>query len=128
MAPGFYDSLELEEALEDETFRAISSDPGSLLDLPVKAMEELRLRFGRPPLERIGLLANERVRREVDGWTLDVDRILFPDGSESYELEIETDRAELARRWVDAEIRGRGLRLEPQRLTKLEQLLERGRP
>jgi len=94
-------------------------EPRSLLDLPLDPIRELKARFGLAPLVLVGTLANERVRREHCGFLLEVDRSIFPDRSEEYELEIETHDPGGAMEWAS----GLGLLLEPQRLTKLERLL-----
>ena len=122
--PGFFDSLELEAAIPSGSLQALLERPDSLLDLSLPPIEELKRRFGRPQLLLIGTLENERVKRTIDGLVLEVDRVTFPDGSELYELEIETDEVLPAEAWVKATLIPRGLRLEPQRWTKLEELLQ----
>lgn len=124
VSPGNFDSLEIEHELSERDASRCLERPESLLDLELQAIRELRGRVGCPPLVRIGTLRNERVRRDVDGWVLEVDRMRLPDSSELHELEMETEAVEAARAWVRREIEGRGIRLEPLRKTKLERLLD----
>lgn len=124
VAPGSFDSLELEGEVPSSVLRAALQDPMSILDLRLPAIDELVRRLGRPQLVLAGTLLNERVRRWIGGWTLEVDRVTFPDGSESYELEVESEDQGRLRRWVDEELMAKGLALEPQRRTKFEQLLD----
>jgi uncharacterized protein YjbK len=124
VSPGNFDSLEVEHELPETDAARAFARPETLLDMELEAITELRKRVGRPPLVEIGALRNERVRREVDGWVLEIDRMCFPDSSELYELEMETEAVEAARAWVRREIEARGIRLEPLRQTKLERLLD----
>jgi len=64
------------------------------------------------------------VRRELQGWILEVDCLTLPDGSQIYEIEIETEAVDRAWDWVERNLRARGLRLVPQRRTKFEELIE----
>jgi uncharacterized protein YjbK len=125
--PGLFDSLEIEEEIESAALEAALRRPATLLDLPLNAIDELKRHHGRPSLIALiaaGRLENERVKRETGDVVLDVDRIIFPDGSEAYELEIETDDPPHAEAWILATLAPCGIILEPQRLTKLEQLLQ----
>jgi len=126
--PGFFDSLEIEEEVDPGVLARALEEPESLVDLPLAAIAELQRRFGRPPLVVAGTLVNERVRRETgvgpSNLVLEVDRLLFPDGSEAYELEIETSDPPRAEAWVHDTIIAAGVRLEPQRMTKMERFLE----
>ena len=123
--PGYFDSLELEAEISEGSIAALLQKPATLLDLLLPPIEELKRRFGRLEVSLLGRLHNERVRRTIDGLVLEVDRVTFPDGSELFELEIETDEILRAEAWVDSRLISHGLRLAPQRLTKLEELLKR---
>lgn len=120
--PGFFDSLELESAVSEEELSQALQRPEAMLDWNHGAIGELKKRLGRPALRVSGRLVNERVRRRVALEQLEVDRLTFPDGSEAYELEIETDDVERTEAWLRQAILPRGILLEPQRLTKMERL------
>ncbi len=126
--PGFFDSLEIEEEVAPGVLSRALETPGSLTDLPFAAIAELERRAGRLSLVVAGTLVNERVRRETgvgpSRLVLEVDRLLFPDGSEAHELEIETGDPPRAEAWVRDTIIAAGVRLEPQRMTKMERFLE----
>jgi uncharacterized protein YjbK len=132
--PGYFDSLELEAELSEAVFQQALADPASLLDLPLAPLAEIRRRFGKPALAVIGRLENERVERSaIPGApfaAFEVDRLGFGDGGEEYELEVEVDEgvAPEAESWIEAHVRGRGIRLEPEPKTKLERLLARDPP
>jgi len=121
--PGYFDSLELEAEIERGLALAAASEPDALLRSPLEPIAELLRRTGPLQLISVGRLTNERVRREAAGHVLEVDRMQFPDGSESHELEIETEDAAGAAEWIQGEAARAGLLLEPMSLTKLEQLL-----
>ncbi len=118
--PGFFDSLELESEVSPAALAEALDRPEAMLDWPHEALLELKRRFGRPRLRVSGRLENERVRREVAGERLDVDCLRFPDGSEAYELEIETQDLDRTQTWLTAALRSKGIHLEPQRQTKME--------
>ena len=124
VSPGNFDSLEIESEVSPGLLAAAREHPPMLLDLDLPGIDELKRRVGHVALRTAGTLENERVRREIGGWTLEVDRLSFPDGTETYELEIETVDVDGARAWIDRELRSRGMRLEPQRRTKFERLLD----
>ena len=78
------------------------------------------------PLESLGALRNERCRRRLGELNLEIDRLVFPDGTERYELEVELGNLPAAEaEWQVGDLLGRlGVRCEPGRATKLEQFLE----
>ena len=81
VSPGNFDSLEIEAPVTRELLERALAHPPSLLDEDLPAVRELSRRLGRPGLVLAGTLVNERVRRDVAGWTLELDRLTFPDGS-----------------------------------------------
>jgi uncharacterized protein YjbK len=121
--PGFFDALELESRIPSASLAALVEEPQAILELAFPAIDELKRRFGKLEISLLGTLHNERVQRTIDGLVLEVDRVAFPDGSELYELEIETDEISRAEAWVERRLLSRGLCLRPQRFTKLEELL-----
>jgi len=130
VTPGYFDSAELEAQVAPEALESAVALPASLLDLDMEPIRELLRLHGRPALVFLGTLENERVRRRVEAGgagelVLEVDRMRFPDGSEAHELEIEVgaDQADPAAEWILDKARRRGIRLEPERATKLERFL-----
>jgi uncharacterized protein YjbK len=123
--PGYFDSLELEAELDPVVARAALLEPNTLWEMPLTPLDELRRRCGQMALVAIGQLANERVRREVEGHGLEIDRLQFPDGSETHELEIEiaSDEVAAAQAWVQHRVVGGGILLEPETKSKLERFL-----
>lgn len=124
-AAGVFESEEIEEEIPAGALEAARRDPWKLGEIAPRVAAALSERIGRPALGVAGSLENERTRREVGGWILEIDRTSFPDGSESYELEIETERPLAAKAWVEREIEAKGIRLAPERRTKYERLLAR---
>jgi len=122
--PGLFDSLEIEEEMTSEEAGRILLRPAALLERSGPVIEELRRRRGDPRLVAAGTLTNERVQRRPEPTLrLDVDRVVFPDGTESYELELETSDPVGAERWLADLVLRHPLRLEPERLTKMERFL-----
>ena len=129
-SPGYFDSAEIEAPVAPEVLERAIGDPASLLELGLEPVRELIRLHGKPALVHLGTLENERVRRRVEAGgagelVLEVDRMRFPDGSEAHELEIEvgSGQADAAAEWILDRARRRGLRLEPERATKLERFL-----
>ena len=136
--PGFFDSVEIEAEVGEEVLAAALAEPRSLLEVGAAPVTELKKRFGVLPLAWTGSLENERARRTIEpgrairGSTrplvLEIDRVVFPDGFEEHELEIELDEGDDAgaiQAWILEALRARGMAAEPERLTKLERLLRR---
>ncbi len=120
---GYFDFLEVEEAVPPETLDAALASPSTLLESSYAPALAVLKRFGRVALDYLGCLLNER--RCIEGpYRLEIDRMQFSDGAESYQVEIETDDPEGASRWVDAEMRDRGIAATPHHKTKLEEFLE----
>ncbi|MBN1421631.1 MAG: hypothetical protein JXP34_22855, partial [Planctomycetes bacterium] len=59
------------------------------------------------------------------GLALELDRIIYPDGHEEYEIEIETEDPGPAADRLAALLRDLGIEAIPERRTKLERLLVR---
>jgi uncharacterized protein YjbK len=127
-ARGYFDALEVNADLPPEVLEAALKRPALVAEHPSPPAVELRQRFGRLDLVYHGCLENERVKLHHLPYPVEVDRLTFPDGSESHELEIETGDPEGARRWIEGELRARHIAFRPQHRTKLEQFLERRGP
>ena len=60
----------------------------------------------------------------IDGIEVEMDRLIFPDNKEAYELEVETSQATEVEGWVYSVLRQLHVEARSQRKTKLEQFLE----
>ena len=120
---GYFRSQEIEEEIPADLLPEIRRRPGRILGLDLAPVRELRERFGEPPLAVIGVLINERSTFRAGGFVLEVDRMTFPDGSEEFEVEVETVNPGQARSWVEGEFRRLGVNAAPSRRTKFERLL-----
>ena len=89
-------------------------------------MRALEQRFGkRFPLVCIGSMVNRRrLYRPDEGFPMEVDASLYPDGEEDYEVEVETDDPERDRRLLEALLAGTGIRFSPQNATKYQRFLK----
>jgi uncharacterized protein YjbK len=121
-AAGYFDALEVEAEAPASLLEAALRRPGVLLELDLPPCAALRERWRGRDLVFAGCLWTTRRRWDVGPFVVEVDRLQFPDASESWELEIETADPETARLWVEREIAARGIRLQPQRRTKREEL------
>lgn len=121
--PGYFESLEFEADLPPQVARDALGQPEILWDLGLEPLDELERRSGRIVLVPAGQLANERVRRELEGHSLEIDRLRFPDGSETHELELETEAVAAAEAWVQDRIIASGILLAPETCTKMERFL-----
>lgn len=122
---GYFDCVELETEVPRELLEEALQRPTVLAEHASPPAAALRRRFGALPLVYHGSVRNERLEYCSLSYPLVVDRVTFPDGGEAYELEIETEDQEGARRWIEGELRSRRIAFKPQHLTKLELLLER---
>lgn len=122
--PGFFDSIEIETEIAPEVARRVLAKPGEVYRLDAPPIAALRERFEVLPLEALGCLTVERTTKSISGRWLEFDRLVFPDGSERFELEIETHRPKTDARWLRETLEDLGVPVEPQRRTKLEQFVE----
>ena len=121
--PGFFHSLELEERISTAAAGRVLAAPEEIYLLDVLPVRALCDRFEPLRLEALGCLRTERITKDADGRRLEFDRLIFPDDSASFELEIETDEPELVEGWLRGVLVDLGIEVEPQRLTKLEQFV-----
>jgi uncharacterized protein YjbK len=122
---GYFRSIEVEAALRAEVLAGILADPPTVWRLDLPPVREARSLIGEVPLAVIGKLRNERSAFRAEGFRVEVDRMVFPDGSEEYEVEMETAEPDRARRWLGGELARLGVRAEPGRETKFERLLRK---
>ena len=125
MEAGYFRSTEIESEIPPGWVQGILDVPGSLFGLDLPPVQEVRRLFGEPDLRIIGRLDNERSRFHGGGLTIEVDRMTFPDGSQEFEVEVETGDPGAARAWLLGEFLRLGVRHEPGRRTKFERLLRR---
>lgn len=122
---GYFSSEEVEADITGAILAELRRDPASMFRHDLAPVRALRARFGEPKLVLIGTLRNERARFLAQRFLVEVDRMTFPDGTEEYEVELETEERGAAREWLLGEFRRLGVRAEPGRETKLERLLRR---
>lgn len=121
--PGFFDSMELEQTIPPGAARRILAGPSEMYLLDAAPVRALAERFGVLELVSLGAVDVERTTKDEGRHRLEFDRLVFPDGSESFELEIETDQPEAVETWLRGVLVDLRIPLEPQRLTKLEQFV-----
>ncbi len=99
--------------------------PERLWEVGHPGLDALGREAGGPfPLVRAGELVNVRkVYRLSDGLRLEVDASRYPDGETDYEVEVETDDPEGARRRLEALLNDLGVGYEPQVETKYQRFL-----
>jgi uncharacterized protein YjbK len=119
---GFFRSQEIEAPLSPEEAAAVLASPATLYRLRLPPVEELRSRFGEPPLGVMGSLVNERTSFQAERFLVELDRVTFPDGSQFFEVEVETEDPAAARAWLEELFRRLGINATPSRLTKLARL------
>ncbi|MEM7233376.1 MAG: CYTH domain-containing protein [Planctomycetota bacterium] len=122
---GYFDSLELEEEVTVEALDLARDDGATLLALDAEPIRELTKRFGASlSLIPIAEMRNER-RVVQDEYQLEIDRVNYSDGGESYEVEIETPDAMGAKDFIETKFQELSISAKPESKTKLERLLER---
>ncbi len=76
-------------------------------------------------LRVFGVMTNLRTVVQVEGFTLEIDRTSFPDGSVDTEVEVETDDPDGARVLLARLARDAGVSMTPQSLGKYARFLQR---
>jgi len=80
---------------------------------------------GRFPVAWVGRMTNRRrICRTAGGLLLEVDASLYPDGSEDFEVELETRDPAGDRRRLEGLLARLGVSVEPQTATKYQRFLE----
>jgi uncharacterized protein YjbK len=119
---GFFRSQEIEGPLSLEEAAEVLAHPAALYHLPLPPVEETRARFGELTLQVVGSLVNERTFHQAPGFQVELDRVTFPDGSQFFEVEVETEDPSAARAWLEETFRSLGVNAAPSRMTKLARL------
>ncbi len=127
-AAGFFDSIELESELDAQRAESLRATPSLLYSLQVPAVQLLKERYERLSVEEIGSMTTARTEKLMGGLRLEFDRVSFAENGEIFELEVEVSSS-LEAASVAAQLQATfaklGLAWQPQRHTKLEQLLAR---
>ena len=122
---GYFRSTEIEVELNAQQLDEALASPGVLFDWNVEPIQELEQQIGRVELKLIGKLENERTRLQVDDHLVELDRMRFPDLSEEYEIELESERPEEAREWCLTRLSKLGVEVSPSTRTKFHRLLRK---
>ncbi len=120
---GFFRSVEIEAPVDAPVAEGLRRDPPAVYRLNLEPINFLRERHGVLPLAVIGSLHNERTSVAAGRFLVELDRIRFPDGSEEFEVEIETEEPVAALTWIEGEFRRLGVRASPGRETKFARLV-----
>ncbi len=121
---GLADSLEYEQAWSGPL--EIPPSSSAIWGAGHPGMEALEQRFGRRfALVWIGKMVNRRsLYRSTEGLCVEVDASRYPDGTEDYEVEVETYEPERDRRLLEVLLKRLGIRFVPQTETKYQRFLE----
>lgn len=120
---GYFRSTEIETELDGHQLEQALARPATLFDQDLAPMQELTREFGELDLRLIGTLENERSKLDVEGHRVELDRMRFPDGSEAYEIELESEEPEKARAWCLEKLAEAGIKTSPSTRTKFHRLL-----
>lgn len=121
---GYFDSLEIEQEIAAPLAQEILAQPSRVHRINSEVVRELQRRCGVLPLVSVGELHTERTKKLCGDVLLEFDRIVFPDGSEAFELEVETADVAVVERWVQQALTSLGVEVQPQRRTKMERLIQ----
>lgn len=123
---GIFVADEHEHAVELKAWRAFTAGEGTMEALEGPALAWARGEVGLKALAVQGAMTNRRHVVPWGGFTLEVDRTEYPDGTVDAEIEVETDDGEGARGLIETMAREAEVELTPQALTKYERFLARG--
>ena len=123
---GLFVAEEHEQPVAGALWEAIGRGEAPLEGVAGPALDWLRAQGPLGPLRRQGAMTNRRHVVPLGGYTLEVDRTAFPDGSVDVEVEVETDDAAGARAVVEAAAAEAGVALVDQTMTKYARFLARG--
>ena len=125
ISDGCFRSRELEGEIAAADVDRVIADPVGLYSLDIVPIEVLRTEFGVLPLTLIGNLKNRRHVFEVDEYCVEVDAMRFEDSGEEFEIEIESEHPEDARRWCSGRLEALGVGGSPASETKFQRVLRR---
>ena len=124
-APGFFDVIEVEGEVRKELVEEALARPDALFREPHPATHSVLKHYGEIELVSIGYLDTRRRYRQYDGHLLECDEVTYPDGSRSFEVEVETRRPENARKALLRIFDELNIAASPQRHSKLQGLLRK---
>ena len=123
---GAFVADEFEETLSSAEFAEVISGRRNLSAFDIAPVREAKRDFGSVNFALLGRVENERTKvRMPSGDVLELDRTSFPDGSADYELEVETDDAEVMRGYLLDVFRRLDIDAVAQTKTKFERFMER---
>ncbi len=105
---GVSSATEFSETLTSQALKQVESKEFSGALLGMQCLEKLESICGEPltTLEEWGRIRNFRRSFQLDqGWVVELDRAVFPDGTVRRELEVETDDPRGAREVIDGILR-----------------------
>jgi hypothetical protein len=115
---------EQEAAVDPDEWTAIVSGRAAVGGLRVEPVRAVLLAVGGDADLRIrGTMRNRRSVHRVAGFTVELDRTELPDGSVSFEIEVETEHPDEAREALVERLEQGGVRWSEQTLTKYERFL-----
>ena len=124
-SPGYFDVIEVECEISEELFKEALRAPSILYGQALEPMRVLKKHYGELELGLIGQLNTIRRRRALGGYLLEQDEVTYADGGKSYEVEIETEDPEGARRALMDQLESLSVKAAPQHLSKLQGMLVR---
>lgn len=121
---GLFDVAETEETVDREAAEAVAGGNARFADLGGTIVESLSARFGDIlELARWGTLTNRRSVHPLDsGFTLEVDRAVYPDGTVLHEVECESEDPNGARSEIERRLAAIGVVCRPSTASKAERL------
>lgn len=122
---GLFVAEEHEQPVAPELWAAVGRGEATVDEAQGPALAWLRSQGPLGTLRLQGAMRNRRHVVTVDGFTLEVDRTEFPDGSVDAEVEVETEDAEGAREVVMRVAGAAGVALVEQTKTKYARFVER---
>jgi len=123
---GLFVAEEHEQPVPPDFWAAVGRGEATVDEADGPALAWLRGQGRLGTLRRQGAMRNRRHVVAFDGFTLEVDRTEFPDGSVDAEVEVETDDPEGARAVVTRAAEAAGVALREQTMTKYNRFLSRG--
>ena len=121
---GLFDVAESETELPLDKVESVLAGENTLESLGGQILSRIEERFGDlARLVKWGTLENLRSVHPIgDGLEIELDRATYPDGTVLHEVELESDRPEVARRRVTEILEDAGVDYTPSQFSKWERL------
>ena len=123
--PGFFDVIEVEGEVRKELVEEALARPDVLFREPHPATRSVLKHYGQIELMPIGYLHTHRRYRQYAGNLLECDEVTYPDGSRTFEIEVETKSPENTREALLRIFDELSIAASPQRYSKLQGLLRK---